>query len=136
MFTATPQPQNISGDYSGTMTDGQNGNSTATGTLAQTGSNAGGSIVSTGGNQTLTYQMAVAIDSNDRITGSMVTDLPAGAQCSFAFTGAYDATTNVLSGNYTAVSGCSGDTGSFALTQTCSARPDALRRRMGTPAQC
>lgn len=131
----TVAPQNISGDYSGTLTDAQAGKGNATATLAQTGSNAGGAIAVTAGATTTSYQLSVALNATNGITGNMVTDLPT-TQCSFSVTGSFDASTNVLSGSYTAVSGCSGDTGTFSLTQTCVATPSALPRRMTSPSHC
>lgn len=135
--TATPAPTNISGDYTGTLNDAQNGNGTASAVLAQTGSYAGGAVTAVG-TKTLTYQTALTLNSNNGVTGNMVVDFPnTGPQCSFSVTGTFNASTNVLSGNYTAVSGCSGDTGTFSLTQNCVATPSAgPRQRMTTPNHC
>ncbi len=110
---------NISGDYSGTMNDSVGGAGTATGTLAQHGNSAGGAITDVESGGTITAQMSLAITTSNSVSGAMVVDYPGGATCTFKTSGTYNAGTNVLSGTYTAVTNCSGQTGTYSLTQLC-----------------
>jgi hypothetical protein len=133
-----PAPTNISGDYSGTMQDSSAGSGTASGTLAQHGSSAGGNVTLVGSSKTVTAQMSLAIDASNAISGTIVIDYPSpGPTCTFSTAGSYDTTTNVLSGTYTAVTNCSGGTGTFSLTQQCTDTVTSGRRRpMHTPVSC
>ena len=112
-------PTNISGDYAGTVVDSASGSSAATALLAQHGFTAGGTITTAPGGTTLVSSVAIAIDSTNAVTGTMVQDLPDGSTCSFAVTGTYTTTSAVLSGSYHAITGCSGRTGTYTLTQSC-----------------
>jgi len=117
---AAATPTNISGDYSGTMQDAQGGSGTVTATLAQTGFNAGGTITDTETSATLSAQISLTISTANAVKGSIVIDYPDnGPTCSFSTTGTYNTSTNVLSGSYTAVTNCSGDSGTYSLTQQC-----------------
>lgn len=129
--TPTPQPANLSGDYTGTMQDAQGGNGTATATLAQTGYTVGGAITDTMTSSTVTAQISLNLTSSDAVSGAMVVDYASGTTCTFSTTGSYDPNTNVLSGSYTAVTNCSGDTGTYSLTQQCTDTiANGERRRM------
>jgi hypothetical protein len=120
-----PIPQsvsNISGDYMGTVKDGQGGNGTAKGTLAQHNSDAGGAIRVKGANQSVSVEVSLAVSSTNSTSGAMVVDYPpagSGPVSTFSTTGTYDRSSNVLRGSYTAVHGCGGDTGTYKLTQLC-----------------
>ncbi len=129
---ATPTPSNISGDYAGTMQDAQGGSGTATATLAQTGSTAGGTITVKEAAQTVAAQISLAITSSDALSGSMVIDFANGTTCTFSTTGTYNSATAVLSGSYSAVTNCSGDTGTYSLTQQCTDTITSVRHRDGT----
>lgn len=54
------------------------------------------------------------------------------AACSFAFKAGFDPSTLVLSGTYRAVVGCSGESGTFSLTQQCYYHEINLRRSTGS----
>jgi len=112
-------PTNISGDYAGTVVDGSSGSSAATALLAQHGSVAGGTITTAPGGTTLVSSLAIAIDSTNAVSGTMVQDLPGDVTCSFAVTGTYTTSSAVLAGTYRAITGCSGRTGTYTLTQSC-----------------
>jgi hypothetical protein len=116
---STPQPSNISGDYSGTTQDAQGGSGTATATLAQTGATAGGAITVKEAAATLTAQISLTMTSSDALSGSMVIDYANGTTCTFSTTGTYSTSTNILSGSYTALTNCAGDSGTYSLTQQC-----------------
>lgn len=125
-------PSNISGDYSGTMQDAQGGSGTATGTLAQTGFTAGGAITDKEAAATVTAQISLAMTSSNALSGSMVIDFANGTTCTFSTSGNYNSATAVLSGSYTAVTNCAGDTGTYSLTQQCTDTITSVRRRDGT----
>ncbi|HEY5095163.1 MAG TPA: hypothetical protein VII69_08625, partial [Candidatus Eremiobacteraceae bacterium] len=113
---------NISGDYLGTFQDAQGGTGNAKGTLAQHGGNAGGGIKDKETNKTITVDISLTVDSSNSTSGAMVVDYPplqTGPVCTFSTTGTYDPTTNLLTGSYTARTGCAGDTGTYTLTQQC-----------------
>lgn len=132
-------PTNISGDYSGTMQDAQGGSGTATGTLAQTGFTAGGTITDTEAAATLSAQISLTITTANAVKGSIVIDYPNnGPTCTFSTSGTYNTSTNVLSGSYTAVTNCSGDSGTYSLTQQCTdtVTSGARRRMIGGIAPC
>jgi hypothetical protein len=113
---------NVSGDYVGTVKDSQGGTGAAKGTLAQHRADAGGGIRVKDANQSIVADISLTITGSNSTSGAIVVDYPPagrGAVCTFSATGAYDPTTNVLSGSFTAVTGCSGDTGTYRLTQKC-----------------
>lgn len=138
--TSTPQVANISGDYTGTMNDAQSGNGTVTATLAQHGANAGGTITDTLSGGTLTAQVSLAIATTNALSGAMVIDYPNGTTCTFSTTGTYSnngTTTAQITGSYSAVTNCAGDTGTYTLTQQCVDTVTSSERRiMGFPAAC
>ncbi|HVS47254.1 MAG TPA: hypothetical protein VMS32_11415 [Verrucomicrobiae bacterium] len=119
------------------MNDAHDGNGAATATLAQHGNAAGGAISATQGITTITAQLSLTIDSTNAFSGAMVVDYTGGTTCSFSTTGTYNTSTNALAGSYTAVTGCAGDTGTYALTQQCTDTVTSTERRpMSPPAQC
>jgi predicted outer membrane repeat protein len=135
----TPTPTNISGDYAGTLADAQNGSSTATATFAQNGASAGGAIAATWNGVAIAAQTSLTIASSNAVTGTIVIDTPTGGQCTFSTTGSYDTGTNVLSGTYRAITNCAGDSGSYTLTQRCTATATSAENRrnaLTTPVRC
>ncbi|MDQ2991429.1 MAG: hypothetical protein M3R30_01240 [Candidatus Eremiobacteraeota bacterium] len=116
--TPTP-PTNISGDYTGTVTDSVGGAMPATALLAQHGSTVGGTLSTTAGGATTNAAFSVAITSGNAVSGTIVQDLPGGVTCTFSTTGTYSTSTAQLAGSYTAVTGCSGQHGTYSLTQQC-----------------
>lgn len=140
--TATPQLANMSGDYTGTITDSVAANSGTvnTGLLAQHGGNAGGVIVNTTSGGNVSLAVSLVVNSANAVSGAMVVDYPGGATCTYSVTGTYTNTGSppvTLNGNYSAVTNCAGETGSFALVQQCSDTVTASdRRAMTVPAPC
>jgi hypothetical protein len=122
---SAPMPQrlsNISGDYLGTVQDAQGGTGNAKATLAQHNANAGGAVKDKEANVTLNVDVSLTITSSNTTSGALVIDFPparSGPVCTFSTTGSYDPSTGILSGSYTAVTGCPGDTGTYTLTQQC-----------------
>ena len=137
--TSAPQVANISGDYTGTMQDAQLGSGTATATLAQHGSNAGGGITGKFATATITPAVSLNVTASNAVSGAMVVDYANGTTCTFSATGTYanNGTVATLSGSYTAVTNCAGDTGTFTFTQQCVDTITASERRsMSYPAAC
>jgi hypothetical protein len=138
---SAPMPQrlsNISGDYVGTVQDTQGGTGNAKATLAQHDADAGGAVKVKEANQAITVDVSLTITSSNSTSGALVIDFPparSGPVCTFSTTGTYDPTGNVLTGSYTAVTGCTGDTGTYTLTQQChdTVITGALPRRMNNP---
>jgi hypothetical protein len=136
---APAAPTNISGDYSGSVTDSVAGQANATATLAQTGYDAGGAVTLTPASGTLTGQLSLTLSASNAVAGAMVIDYPNnGPTCSFSVTGSYSTSTNVLTGSYTAVTNCSGQSGTFSLTQQCTdtIASHIRRERVGGTSPC
>ena len=135
-----PAYSNISGDYTGTFQDSQNGNASATGTLAQTANSAGGAFSVAWNAGTQTAQTSLVISTSNAVTGSITISYTNGTQCTYGASGNYDTATNVLSGTYSAVTNCAGATGSFSLAQQCSATVTSNEPRRihtkHTPSRC
>lgn len=128
---------NMSGDYTGTMSDTLSGNGTATATFAQKSSTLGGAVTETLTSSTLTANMALAVASpNNTVSGTMVINYPGAATCSFSVTGTFDTNALVMSGTYTPLTGCTGDSGSFSLTQQCTDTVTAVKRETGPVTPC
>jgi|SRR5579872_1258849 len=136
--STAPVISNISGDYTGTVQDSQSGSGTAAATFAQTGSSAGGTIVDTEASGAVNIQVSLKFTSATAANGAMVIDFQNGTTCSFSTNASYNSATNVLSGSYTAVTNCTGDTGTFSLTQQCIDTPASSdRRKIATlPPRC
>ena len=138
--TSTPAIANVSGDYTGTTQDSVLGAGTAAGTLAQSGTSAGGAITITAPSATVTAQVALSINASNALAGSMVIDFSNGTTCTFSTTGTYannGSNSAVLSGSYSATTNCSGETGTFTLNQQCTDTVTSGDRRiMAFPAPC
>ncbi|HLI96935.1 MAG TPA: hypothetical protein VKT72_12740 [Candidatus Baltobacteraceae bacterium] len=138
--SAPPSVPNISGDYIGTMTDAVAGNGAAKGTLAQNGANAGGDVALTGSSASITAQFSLTATTANSVSGAIVIDYASGTTCTFSTTGTYTnngTNSAVLSGTYTAVTNCTGDTGSYTLNQQCNDTVTSADRRVFTfPIKC
>lgn len=138
----TPSPaavSNISGDYIGSMQDAQSGTGTATATLAQHGSSAGGEVTAQMASATLTAQLSLAITKGNALSGAMVIDYPNGITCTFSTTGTYtnNGSSAAINGSYTAVTNCAGDSGTYVLAQQCTDTIASVDRRIMTyPPKC
>lgn len=128
-------PSNISGDYVGVVHDSAAGTLAATATLAQHGSSAGGTLSTTAGSTTLNSALTLVISSSNALNGTIVQDLPSGVTCSFSTNGSYDTSGQQITGSYSAVTGCSGQSGTYTLIQQCTDTITAAggRRRLGVP---
>ncbi|HET7814431.1 MAG TPA: hypothetical protein VFL13_08665, partial [Candidatus Baltobacteraceae bacterium] len=86
----TPTVANISGDYTGTVTDSVHGNYTATATLAQHSSTAGGTIAQQQAGAVTDAQVILSIGASNAVSGTMVVDYVNGTTCTFGTTGTYN----------------------------------------------
>lgn len=132
-------PANISGDYVGSMQDAQSGSGAATATLAQHGSAAGGAITAQLAGANVTAQISLAITPANALSGAMVVDYADGTTCTFSTSGNYtnNGSAAIISGSYTAVTNCAGDTGTYVLNQQCvDTIASADRRIMSFPPKC
>jgi hypothetical protein len=128
---------NISGDYSGSITSG--GSTTSvTGTLAQHGNAAGGNITSAT-SPAQTASLSLVISTANALSGTIQSYDSTGSLCTFSTTGTYanNGVTASISGSYTAVTNCSGQSGTYALTQLCTDTvTNVYRRPMTVPGAC
>jgi hypothetical protein len=136
----SPQISNLSGDYTGTMTDSVGGSGSVTATFAQHGASAGGAITDAETSATIVAQTVFTVTSSNSVSGAMVVDFANGMTCTFSTTGTYSnggSSTPQISGSYTAVTNCPGETGTFTLTQQCTDTITSVdRRTMTFPATC
>jgi hypothetical protein len=92
-----------------------------------------------GSTATITAQFALTVSSTSTVSGAIVIDYPSGTTCTYSTTGTYsnNGTAAVLSGSYTAVTNCTGDSGSYTLNQQCTDTvTSAERRRLTIPPKC
>jgi hypothetical protein len=136
---ATPPPPftNVAGQYNGTVHDRMLGDGAALGDFSQTGSSVGGRLEFTFGSQTIVNSVAMVLSRSNALSGTGIATIGSAA-CTFAITSSYDATNFKLAGNYSATHGCSGQSGSFTMTEACfyhqslPSPRDAARRRTAT----
>ncbi|HZV77053.1 MAG TPA: hypothetical protein VFF63_04750 [Candidatus Babeliales bacterium] len=116
------QQQNLAGQYSGTVTDSVLGTGTATANLASSFSGLGGNLgftfASTTYNNPTSASNGWGWGWGGGVRGVFIAVI-ASASCTFFYNASYNSSSFVLSGNYQAINGCSGETGSFSLTQSC-----------------
>jgi hypothetical protein len=118
----------ISGQYSGSVSDSVLGPGTAIANFVGDGSGGlGGYFVFTFGSAS--YDNPTIAGGRDGlqpdwgggrgdVIGAFESTI-ASASCRFSYSASYSPLDHGLTGNYKAVNGCSGETGSFALTQQC-----------------
>ncbi len=130
----------LAGQYTGTATDSALGSGTASTTLAETGSTLSGTVtLLAASGASLTQNVTWTIGSNYALSGTTTIPQSGGGSCTFASSGQYSTSTFAITGSYTATSGCTGETGTFTLTQQCTnpATPAESERRILTrPTSC
>ena len=109
--------RNLSGQYSGSVSDSIMGTGTATANFASQGESLGGYFGFTFG--TALYSNAASAARTSRGMQGVFVATIASTACSFTFRANYHGANNRLSGRYRAVIGCSGEHGTFSLTQQC-----------------
>lgn len=109
--------QNFGGQYAGTAQDSSYGKGRITGSFAQYKSSTGGWLSFVYSKLTFRTSTVTTV-SGTSATGVSVATID-NAACTFSFTGKYDSSTNKLTGSYKAVHGCTGDHGTYTLTQKC-----------------
>jgi len=137
--------QNLSGQYSGSVSDSVLGSGTAIANLIGAGGGLGGYFVFTFGsanydNPTIAGGGRDGLQANGYrggghgdVFGAFESTI-ASTSCEFYYSASYSTSDNELTGSYKAVNGCSGETGSFTLTQACyysSGRQHSVRREGG-----
>ncbi|HLY02002.1 MAG TPA: hypothetical protein VKR56_05830 [Candidatus Cybelea sp.] len=142
--------QNLSGQYSGSVSDSVLGTGTAIANFAGAGVALGGYFVFTFGstnydNPTIAGGGRDGLQANgyrggggDNVFGAFESTI-ASTACEFAYSASYSSSDNELTGKYKAINGCSGETGTFTLTQACyysSGRQDSVRREGGGLTHC
>ena len=128
--TVTPKVtlSNVTGDYTGTVTDATAGAQNATLTLSEHGSAVGGALL-LGATGATSIALALTLDTSNALDGSGTMDTTTVA-CTFTITGTYDPNANTYNGSYAPVGTCSTMTGgTFALTQQCMDAASSARRR-------
>jgi hypothetical protein len=142
--------QNLSGQYSGSVSDSVLGTGTAVANLAGAVGALGGYFVFTFGsanydNPTIAGGGRDGLQPNGYRGGGrgdvfgVFEATIASTACEFAYSASYGSSDSTLTGNYKAVSGCSGETGSFTLTQQCyysGGREHSVRREGGGLGRC
>ena len=108
---------NLSGEWAGKQTDIAYGTGKAKATYTQYQSGLGGVLTVKFANSSATSSVALAINGSS-VNGTTVA-VTGSFYCTFSTTSTYDAKTHVMSGNYQAVYGCTGDSGSFTLKHKC-----------------
>jgi hypothetical protein len=113
--------QRLAGYYTGTVTDSVLGTGTAYAGFAESWSAIGGTLGFTfgsGSTATYVYNPTSGFGGWGGVRGVFVQTI-ASTICSFGFRAQYNPSSFVLSGNYRAINGCSGENGSFTLTEQC-----------------
>jgi hypothetical protein len=126
---------NVSGEYAGTIKDSQNGKGRLTASLAQYTDAVGGSLTATTGTGSITSSEALTLSNADELTGSGAGTV-GSAVCVYSVQGKYDAARHHLSGSYTAVNGCSGQSGTFTMKQKCYYAPNGTSPEVGGLKMC
>ncbi len=111
--------RNVSGEYNGTITDSVFGTGSASASLAQAKHIVGGVVTASIGSVQLSNSIALQTATGAAFAGAQAGNVN-GSACSFSLTATYAGSNNTLNGTYQAVHGCTGESGSFALTQDCS----------------
>lgn len=109
--------ENLTGQYSGSVSDSALGTGTAVANFAGLPGALGGYFAFTFGSATYTNAVS-AYASWGGTAGVFVATIGSSA-CAFAFKASYNPSSFVLNGKYKAVNGCSGESGTFSVTQQC-----------------
>jgi hypothetical protein len=119
---------NVTGDYTGTLTDNAAGMQTASAIFSEHGSAVGGALL-LGPAGATSIALAMTLTASNTLAGSGTMDTT-GAACTFTFAATYDPNANTMTGTYAPVGTCTGMTGgTYALTQQCMDAASATRRR-------
>jgi hypothetical protein len=109
--------QNLTGQYSGSVSDSVLGTGTAVANFAGLADALGGYFGFTFGSATYA-NAASTYASWGGVAGVFVATIASNA-CTFAFKASYNPSSFELDGKYKAINGCSGESGTFSLTQQC-----------------
>jgi hypothetical protein len=130
------QITNISGQYTGTIKDSENGKGKASLNLAQYRNGAGGTFTVVDGRQKIVAITAYLV-SGSGWHGSIVAPV-ASVNCVFTQNAKYDTATHVLAGSYRAPHGCNGESesGTYMMKRQCYYARDWAARPENGLKQC
>jgi hypothetical protein len=109
---------NLSGEWKGTQTDIAYGTGKASASYTQYQNGVGGILTVKFANATATSSVAL-VANGTTVNGTTVASSGGSFYCTFSTTSTYDPKKQVMSGSYSAVYGCTGDSGTFKLRQKC-----------------
>ncbi|HYL26587.1 MAG TPA: hypothetical protein VEW74_02065 [Candidatus Nitrosotalea sp.] len=109
---------NLSGVWKGTQTDIAYGTGKATASYTQYQNSVGGVLTVKFANASASSSVALTV-SGSSVNGTTVAARGGSFYCTFSTTSTYDPKTRVMSGSYSAVYGCTGDSGTFTLKHKC-----------------
>ncbi|HEY2476041.1 MAG TPA: hypothetical protein VGI19_14720 [Candidatus Cybelea sp.] len=109
--------RNLTGQYSGSVSDSVLGSGTALANFAGFDESLGGYFGFTFGSATYSNASSAA-NSLRGMEGAFVATI-ASTACTFSFSARYSRSNHQLNGRYKAIDGCAGEKGAFSLTQQC-----------------
>jgi hypothetical protein len=110
---------NVAGQYSGVVHDSTLQKGSATITLTQSGMAAGGTFNAIySSSKSVQSVVALSLSGRANLRGTSVGTV-VSATCTFNEQAVYHPATYRLTGSYTAIHGCSGETGTFAVKEEC-----------------
>lgn len=109
--------ENLTGQYAGSVSDSALGTGTAVANFAGLAGSLGGYLGFTFGSATYTNVVS-SYGSWGGVAGVFVATVASNA-CTFAFKASYNSSSFQLNGKYKAINGCSGENGTFSVTQQC-----------------
>lgn len=127
--------RNYSGQYAGIVHDSLNGKGGITASFAQYQTAIGGSMTQSEGSRSSTMSVSFAVTNATTFTGSAASEI-GSAVCVYTIGGRYNTATHRLKGSYQAVSGCSGETGTFTMKQKCYYARQGMQHDVGGLRMC
>jgi len=126
---------NISGEYAGTIDDSESGKGHIVAALAQHRNAVGGTLVATEGTTSISNAAVWTVSGGTTLAGSGAATVGTVA-CVYSMNAAYDTTHYRFKGSYKAVSGCSGQHGTYDMKQKCTYDRGSDVRRESGPKPC
>lgn len=129
--------QNLSGEYAGKVKDNVYGSGTASAFYAQYGNSLGGGLKLAFKTTTIILSVALTVSGNTT-RGSTAGGLGSD-YCTSSTKSKYNKKTDVVSGSYATVYGCTGEKGTFSLKQQCYFKgigPQDIRPEAGSIKPC
>jgi hypothetical protein len=113
--------RNDAGEYSGTVHDNIVGNGGAQASLMQDEHDVGGVLTETINNKVYTNALVATTGTGRTLVGAEAVPTPpiGSGACTFSLNATFHLKNFVLSGTYKAVHGCTGESGTFSMTEQC-----------------